>query len=915
MADSPFTTGNEVSQESMQQFLTLLKQILPDFGSSMAQSLLPIIGPMLGGYPGQGRTPGGTPYSAGGWASEVNAGRSLVNSMQKTFIDDTTKSSLAVIQGARTANADWFNSAMGNQGANASALTFTNMVANTLFNTSVDPRQVLAGAREAAMYQGVANIFPGMPGWAADYNRDRGKQMSALNAAVVGDFVNNGAKYGGVTGKEFGQIWAEMSRTGQISPWMEERTRLSGKAEKSFGALVQNLTGPGNLDPKLMENASRDVSEMDRMTSALQEEMRQTSTAVKRLQEVFGNGSTMMELLDSFRSLTGTATQATLGGAGFNRMTRQMVASGQVSGFTPEQMFGLMGTASAYMEAQGLSQTSAPMAGIGAAMVIGGVRQSAGISGYDAQGNPVQASAFVNDAKQRIELTRMTAMAQEGRTGQIIAGAAVLMSQQGRGPDGKVDPASTKSMEGMLQQLYQNPGSLTDTDIVKAMKDNGYTGDVNVGQMWEAGGTVAAQDVRNKDPRIGMIGTMAGAARISGQRQETFDAMLKEAGVSDKARQKAVKEVQDSSDGFTDAGTARALRNVGELSVEDQVTLEGRLRRLNNTNAEAMGMQAGTADQLVRMMHTGGKGMYANFEAVKQIEGIEGDLENVGNMRGFRGLLAMTQSTGVSDATIGNVLRFYTGDMNLTEDQATRAAGVHRQIANDMKNNPNQASQYSKYGSAVNIALTGKTLAGTEVDADTKQQAIQALASGTREEMDAALEKIKLPEKDRRIEQAFTAALGLDHRSMIDKKDADGKVTEKGVRSFSDLTTGARRKAMVRANLETLDNATSGTAPGGTAADELVNGLKAQFREKGSVKNMDELLADFTKASVAKTGGDYQEEFTRNKDMLADLEDRNRQNLLTGGDVGLSDADDFKNQLMELLDRIARGIENWGGAA
>jgi hypothetical protein len=267
---------------------------------------------------------------------------------------------------------EWMGSS--NPVSASSGFGLTNLLSNMQFQLH-KPRELMQGMEETQRYLGVGSIVGMDPGAASDRQIKINERARKLTAGVTKDFLTNMSDYQGFTGKEVGQISAELARTGQ-------------------------------LDDSSIPKATESIKQM--------------SKTIKSLQQFFKGG--VGDLIDQINGLTGTDFQATFGSKA-GRMLDRSAGVGFATGHTNQQMMALAGMSSRAAQQMGGDSWGSVANSQEIASMLGSARNSG------------TSSAFTNERRIRAGLVSGITAAQQSMTSRDLSGAYALLSGRGVGED------------------------------------------------------------------------------------------------------------------------------------------------------------------------------------------------------------------------------------------------------------------------------------------------------------------------------------------------------------------------------------------------------------------------------------------------------------------------------------------------
>jgi hypothetical protein len=289
------------------------------------------------------------------------------------------------------------------------AFNGANFVSNLLFN-QYKPMELQAGLEEGARYLGGGASFGVGGGEQARLNRS----ISELTQAIATDFVNSPEAYNGLNGRQTGQLFAEMARTGALA------TSAGGG-----GADAESVIGT----------------------------VRQASETISQLQRLFKG--TIPQLLDQVNTLFGADFQQTFGD-GASAMLSNISNVGLASGFSSTNMTRLMMGANQITQSMGGETT-----GVGAVAMQAATIMRSGL--MNSGENPM---AWVTEPGLRATILRNTASAQNSSVNRLISGGVALIRAQA-GADEEDVNAFVSSLEGR---------TLSSRVITDELRSRGFAG-------------------------------------------------------------------------------------------------------------------------------------------------------------------------------------------------------------------------------------------------------------------------------------------------------------------------------------------------------------------------------------------------------------------------------------------------------
>jgi hypothetical protein len=369
-------------QPSVDNLGPLLQQVLsnvvgdPALTQQLTNLLQPIATNLL-----RGRVEGmggfslaGAPYYLNGRNFGINPGIHAYHSMNTTFMDNLMSGSRSVmdeqlrIQNARI-HTNIFGLSPEEAASASSGFGITNFLSKMQFNTH-KPLELLQGIEEASRYLGAAPAI-GLGEEETILQTRLNERAKTIGSTIVSDYFTNMEEYEGFTGKEVGQITAELSRTGQYTGDIEQAKQATRGMAKT----------------------------------------------IKSLQEFFDGD--VMDLIDQANALTGTNYQSSMGDLSSD-ILRKLAGTGFATGHTNRQLVALSNMSAQISNQIGTDSFGAFSNAQDTALLLGTMR----IAGGD--------DKFSNEVATRNAITTQVTKAQQSVLARNISGAYAYLIASGK---------------------------------------------------------------------------------------------------------------------------------------------------------------------------------------------------------------------------------------------------------------------------------------------------------------------------------------------------------------------------------------------------------------------------------------------------------------------------------------------------
>jgi hypothetical protein len=439
MADTGTGSGFELPDTSIggSQITSLISSLVGDdrLGQNIARGLEPLLGNILSGQIKAGATSMANGQGAMFGAGTPNPGLNAYHTFNNNALSAVLTSSQNAIQEAQRRQSEDMHRFLGASRATAAAqsddiFSVTNMMSKIAF-ASHQPYALQLGMEETARYMGAGSSFMMSPDMASSQESINNRATS-LTAGITSDFFQNMEKYGGMGGKQVGQITAELARTGAIN-------RNTG-----------------------LEDATKAVQEM--------------SKTVRSLRRFFDGD--VADLMDNINGLTGTSFQSTFGSQS-SGMINGLSATGFASGFTSSQMLSLAQGSGAVAQSLGMDPFSSLSNAQNIASYLGTARSTGDMR-------------FINESRFRGSMTNQVTRANSSQTARALSGAgSLLLGALGSGES--YTDAQMSRAQDFLSDVRASGRSLSPDEVaaqLSGIMGNSITGEDLINSSYTTGAEV-----------------------------------------------------------------------------------------------------------------------------------------------------------------------------------------------------------------------------------------------------------------------------------------------------------------------------------------------------------------------------------------------------------------------------------------
>lgn len=488
-------------------------------------------------------------------------------------------------------------------------LSATGAIQKMVFNAQHQPDRLMAGLREGIQYLGTA---PYLPGTTSDEGIEAQlrirQEASTMAEAVQRDALVNPEEYGGLTGEEKGQVFAELARTGAFNAARKE---------------AADIEDPG--------------AAMDQLGKQTVEMTRQASQAIKAFKHLF-QGS-VPEVLDQINGLMGTDVMQTFSEGG-RELAQTMVATGMATGYTPDQMISFSGMSRQLSQAKGLDPWGSVASGTLAAQLV------------DIHTKTEGGGRFVNEQRFRENMIRRTTGAQESGISRDIAGAfALIQSSVGQeAADKFIDDLGDDTIRGTSDVVSAANTALGPESAVTGMdlKNASYS---------------AAAETYRAEGGTGMLALRSNMEFVNRIKRDSLRSSLHAAGVSD-------SDVSDIMGSLDDKSlTTDNVMDAVEGSIENAPAFEGAWRRRATQMAQGMTMGNNSFESDAMLTAITNDEAYDNMQQqIADSVALQETFKGRGNVSGLGNLQhvidALEEADG-ADISMRDVFRAATGSDNV----------------------------------------------------------------------------------------------------------------------------------------------------------------------------------------------------------------------------------------------------------